>query len=303
MQMIRALGVAWLCLLCSSTALAFDDLNTRLPAKGRLGAFFRDGDSRASVKDGPLLGHGRESVRVLPNGRIRLVRRKTYTRIRDPESGKIVKLPEPWHASSTLLLSPQVRLLKATTRLDFKRSIKKVLVDEDAMDQLERLFEWDEAVTTANRAGDQLTRVRKLRGAEVDRESYEYEPDDVPLEIVGMMLSVAVKNRVDRFDFDLLVPGGSTHGVRSRIHHTSNPAPFAKGYKVPARHRKAGARALAVVEMRLASPIKYLLFPHKFYMVYPTAEPDKLLAFWGGDPEEHMQAFRLEEAAVSAKAP
>ena len=49
---------------------------------------------------------------------------------------------------------------------------------------------------------------------------------------------------------------------------------------------------LAVVDAWLASPIKYLFFPHHFYLVYAAEEPEKLLALWGGDPDEHMQAVR-----------
>jgi hypothetical protein len=68
---------------------------------------------------------------------------------------------------------------------------------------------------------------------------------------------------------------------------------LSEGYPVP-KDRQLAKEQLAVVDMRLASPIKYLFFPHHFYMAFSAAQPSKLMMMWGGDPEATLQAFRVD---------
>jgi hypothetical protein len=277
-------------LLVGSPGAAFDSLFSRLPKGGRFSALFGNSEARARVRDGLLLGTGYERTELLPNSRLRIVRSRTYTRVKNRKTGKLVDLPEPWQIHSTLELSPSLRLIRSDTTLELHRSIDRAL-GYAATDELSELFAWDRALTTASAAGDRLTHSRWQKGRSVDRESYDYPADAIPIEIIATALSIAVRNRVERFDFELLLPGGATHGVRSQIHRTRDLHPFATDYPLPARvFHLAGE--LAVVDAWLASPLKYLFFPHHFYLVYSAEEPEKLLALWGGNPDEHMQAVR-----------
>jgi hypothetical protein len=49
---------------------------------------------------------------------------------------------------------------------------------------------------------------------------------------------------------------------------------------------------LAIVDMRLASPVKKFLFPYHFYMAYAAEDPSRLEMAWGGDPDDPMHAIR-----------
>jgi hypothetical protein len=282
-----ALALVALCLTATAVQ-AHDELWTRLP-KGQAWTRLFDGDdARARVKDGLLLGTGRERSKLLQDGRLRVERSKVYTRVKHPDSGAVVTLEPPWKVRSVLELSPTMRLLKSETWLDFHPQ-----VDEEIRDEFERFFEWDHARSVVTGGGRELTHVLWKGGEQVERERYDYEPDDVPLEIVGLTIALAVQQGIDRFDFDLLLPGGSTHGVRSRVHRVRTARRFAAGYRVPHEHL-TGDGELAVVEMRLSSPVKYLLFPHEFYMVFDAKRPTRLRAMWGGDPDENLQAFRID---------
>ena len=283
-----------LCILAaaSGTARAHDELHEQLPAAGRWSALFGDSRSKAQVKDGLLLGVGHERTELLPNGNLRVFRTKTYHRVKHPETGKVVRLPDRWRVRTSLLLSPALRLIRGKTTLDFHKSVAEAL-GYPFSEELERYFEWDEARVTATRDGRRLTRKLLLRGEVVESETYDYERDDVPLEIIGMLISVAVDQKVDRFDFDLLVPGGATHEVQAETHRVRDASRFTDGYPVPRGALKPSGDK-AVVVMRLSSPVKYLIFPHKFYLVYDATEPSKALGLWGGDPDEHLQAFRAE---------
>jgi hypothetical protein len=280
-------------LLSTATALAFDSLASRLPRNAPLSAILGSGEARAEVKDGPLLGIGHERVTLLDDGRLRVERTRTYTRLRHPETGRLVKLPEPWRMHSRLTVSSGLRLRRAETRLEFHKSADDVLGDYKLSEERASLFERDRIKVVANAAATKLTRTSSLRGEVVERDSYDYPQDAIPIEVIGLSLSAAVDRRIDRFDFDLLLPGGSTHGVRSVVHRTQDASAFADGYGVPKRRLPRG-EDLAVIEMRLSSPVKYMFFPHKFYIVYAASEPRRQLALWGGDPDEHLQAFRLE---------
>jgi hypothetical protein len=83
------------------------------------------------------------------------------------------------------------------------------------------------------------------------------------------------------------------HGVRSTVTLTRDVRKEARGYRVP-KDRQLAKEPLAVVDMRLASPFKYLFFPHHFYMAFSAAQPSKLMMMWGGDPEATLQAFRVD---------
>jgi hypothetical protein len=272
----------------ASAAQAYDELNTRLPDGKAWSQLFEGEDARAQVKDGLLLGTGREQTKLLNDGRLRVERSKVYTRVKHPDSGAVVSLKPPWKVRSVIELSPSLRLRKSETWLDFHPE-----VDEAIRDEFERFFEWDHARTVASADGRELTHVLWKDGKAVEHERYDYEADDVPLEIVGLTVALAVQRGIAHFDFDLLIPGGSTHGVRADVHHVRTARRFAQGYRVPREHL-TGDGELAVVEMRLSSPVKYLLFPHEFYMVFETKRPTRLRAMWGGDPDENLQAFRID---------
>jgi len=271
-------------------AFAFEELLERLPSPGRRSELFAGRVARAQVKDGLLIGKGQEQCEMLGDGRLSVVRTRTYHRAKHPETGRVVALTQPWQVRSTLVLSPALRLIETETRTEFHRSIDKAM-GYPFSEKFEKLFEWDRAHTVASRKGDALTRTLTLGGRTVDRDTYDYARDAIPLEIVGLVLAHAVKNRMPNFDFELLLPGGDTHGIHSRVHRTRDIARFTKGYPV-ALPKTALDGELAVVDMWLASPVKRVFFPHHFYLVYESDDPADVVGLWGGDPDQHLQAVR-----------
>jgi hypothetical protein len=274
----------------ASVAGAFEPLVERLPREARRSDLFANREASAWVQDGFLIGRGHERSEVRADGRLHVARTRTYTRAKHPESGKVVTLPERWHVKSTLELSPALRLIETTTTVRFHRSIDRALAYEFS-EKFDSLFAWERAHTVANARGDELTRTLTLGRKVVERDRYDYPRNAIPLEIVGLAVAHAVKNRVPNFDFELLLPGGDRHGIHSRVHRTRDLKRFAKGYPVPIA-RVGSPGEVAVVDMWLASPIKRVFFPHHFYLVYSSANPADLLALWGGDPDEHLQAFK-----------
>lgn len=272
-------------------ARAHADLYEQLPADGSWAAMFDGTDARARVKDGLLIGLASERAARLPDGNLQVRRDKTYYRVKHPKTGKVVKLPDPWRVHATLVLTPALRLLRARTTVHFPTSIDRAL-DYPFSEELGQYFDWDEARTTASQGGTRLTLTLLKHGAVLRTESYDYEPDDIPIEIIGLALGPAIQRRIDHFDFDLLLPDGSTHGVRADVHRVNQLAPYAKGYPIPKSLLSIGGPK-AVVTMRLSSPLKYLLFPYKFYLVYDADDPADVLALWGGKPDEHLQAFKI----------
>jgi hypothetical protein len=273
----------------AGAARAFESLVARLPHERRSELFARRSAS-ALVKDGYLIGRGQERSDVLPNGRLFVDRTRTYTRVKHPETGKVFALAEPWQVHSTLELSPSLRLIETTTDVRFHRSVDRAM-GYAFSEKFESLFKWDRAHTVANARGDTLTRTLTRAGKVVERDTYRYPNDAIPLEIVGLVLAHAVKNRVATFDYELLLPGGDRHGIASRVHRTRDLKRFAKGYPVPSSRMQASGE-VAIVDMWLASPIKRVFFPHHFYLVYSSENPADLLGLWGGDPDEHLQAFK-----------
>ena len=81
--------------------------------------------------------------------------------------------------------------------------------------------------------------------------------------------------------------------MRAETHRTRDLARYAKGYRVP-KSRLTPSEPTALVDMRLASPVKHLFFPHHFFMTFSVREPWKLTLLWGGDPDENLQAFRVD---------
>lgn len=286
----------WLALaLCTlaSPSRAYDSLFERIAGDATLARLFPDYDARAEVQDGFLIGTGTERVRRLPNGQLRIERTRHYTAVRDTDNGRIASLPEPWDARAVLLVTPSLRLIMADTMLAFKRSGDGVFPDEKLSKRHDWLFKVDHTTLRATADGKRLTYATYSGNKRVGGETYDYPPDSMPLEIVALLLSIAVQRQLDTFDFDLVVPGGSTHGVRAQTHRTRDVRRFAQGYRIPKAHLTTN-ETLAVVDMRLASPIKYVFFPHHFYMAFSAREPWKLTMMWGGDPDENLQAFRTE---------
>jgi hypothetical protein len=279
--------------LASGVAAAYDSWFERVRVDGTLARSFPASVSHAEVSDGFLLGTGTEVVRTQPNGSLQIERTRVYTRVRDTETGHVSTFPEPWRARSVVTVSPTLRLLSEDTQLFFERSGDGVFAGSKLSERHAWLFDVDRTRVTAAADGRRLTLESFKGGKRVESDTYDYPRDAVPLELVGMFVSIAVERRLDKFDFELLVPGGSTHGVRAETHRTRDLTRFAKGYRVP-KSRLTPSELLAVVDMRLASPVKYLFFPHHFYMAFSVREPWKLAMLWGGDPDENLQAFRLD---------
>jgi hypothetical protein len=285
------LGLAWL--VASGIAAAYDSWFARIRADGTLARLFPASVSRAEVSDGFLLGTGSEIIRPLPGGGLRIERTREYVRVRDTKTRRIAKFPEPWRATSSLTVSPSLRLIAADTQLFFKRSGDTVFPGSRLSERHEWLFDVDRTRITATHDGRRLISESYRGGKRVKSDSYDYPTDAIPIELVGMFLSVAVDRHLDKFDFELLLPGGSTHGVRAETHRTRDLGSFAKGYDVP-KSRLIASEPLAVVDLHLASPVKHLFFPHHFYMAFSIREPWKLSMLWGGDPDENLQAFRID---------
>lgn len=287
----RLLALAAALCALPAFAYAFESLFVRVRLDPSLAALFPDSEARADVQDGFLIGEGSERIRHLPDGRILIERKRHYTSVRRTDTHAVARLPEPWSASASVLVDASLRLIEADTRYDFKRTGDAAFADYRFSEKHAWLFENDRSVVRAIDRGRRL-QLQELKQGKVHKQSvYDYPPNSAPLELIGLYLSVAVARGIDSFDFDLLVPGGDTHGVRSQVTRTREVARFARGYKVPGERLKT-AEPLAVVDMRLASPIKYLFFPHHFFMAYSVDHPDRLMMMWGGDPDSNLQAFR-----------
>ncbi|MDD9967829.1 MAG: hypothetical protein OXR73_16455 [Myxococcales bacterium] len=282
-----------LVLLWAGAAFAYDSLFVQLRTQNGLSKLFPSGKSRARIEDGPLLGFGTERTIVLPDGRLRIDQNRVYNKLRNPETGRVAELPEKWKMTVRLVLSPTLRLLEADTRARFHKSADKIFEDYHISEEQEDLFEVDHYRVVADRSGKHLTTTSYLRGKQTKSDTYDYPADSIPIEIAGYGLAAAIDRKVERFNFDLLLPDGSTHGIRAVVHRTRDLSRFAKGYPIPG-HQLRRPKQVAVVEMRLDSPIKYMLFPHRFYFIYAAADPGRLLALWGGEPGDHMSAFRVE---------
>ena len=290
----RSVLTAVLCALALALpagALAFDDLFRHVGAGTHLAELFKDSDSYAEVRQGVMLGTGHETWTRLPNGGLRIERSWRYTRARHPEDGTIRNVPVPWEAYGSLEVSPSLRLVRSNTRLKFNKSADHILKDFVISDEYSRLFEWDHASTVASKDGRELTRTTWLGKEVIDEDTYDYEPDAIPLELAGFYLSVAVHKKVDKFDFELLLPGGSQHGVRVEVHHTRDTQKYASEYRLSKRYLEPQTD-LSIVDMRLASPLKKFLFPYHFYMAYAAEDASRIEMAWGGDPDDPMQAIR-----------
>ena len=280
----------WLALLAlavPASVAAHDALLRQLPHDGDFTAMFTAAVAHARVQDGLLIGDGREETQRLPDGRLRLLRFKTYRYARRPDTDKLVPLSPPWRIRSEVELDSRLRLVRDHTQLDLHP-----VPDEAIARHFAPLFALTESLTQANAAGTQLTRVTHNNGRVVERQRYPYPRDAVPIEIVGAVVAFAVAQGIDRFEFDVLLPGGATHGVEADVHHVHSVAAFVEDYAVPvAQVDRQGP--LAVVDLRLSSPFKYLFYPHHVYMAYDARDPSRLIALWGGDPDENLQAFRV----------
>jgi hypothetical protein len=272
---------------------AFDSLFKRLDRSTSLAGALPDSESHAEVEEGFLLGVGMERLTHLPDGTLRLERTRKYTRIRNPDTGKLANLPEPWEVYASLIVQPSLRMVLADTRLSFKRSGDTVFPDYKFSEHEAWLFDHDHSVTRASPNGQRMTHQEFNHGKLGKSETYDYPSQSVPVELIGLLLSAAVQRNIDKFDFQLLVPDGSTHGVSAQTHRTRDVRPYAKGYRIPPRHLVA-SEPLAVVDLRLSSPIKYLFYPHHFYLAFSVREPWKLMMLWGGDPDKNLQAFRSD---------
>jgi hypothetical protein len=279
--------------VCASRVYAFDSWFERIRPDRTLSRGFPASETRAEVNDGFLLGTGSEIIRSLPDGRLRVERTRIYTRVRDTESGRIATFPEAWRVDSVLTVLPSLRLVAADTRMSFKRSGDTVFKGSRLSERHEWLFEVDRTRLIATPDGRRLSFERFKGTKRVESETYDYPTNAIPIELVNMFVSVAVQRNLDNFDFEMLLPGGTTHGVRAQTHRTRDLRRFAEGYRV-AKSRLVVDEPLAVVDMHLASPLKYVFFPHHFFLAFSTREPWKLNLIWGGDPDENLQAYRID---------
>jgi len=284
-------------LALTSSALAFDSLFRHVGAEAPLAELFKDSDAYAEVQHGVMLGTGRETWTRLANGGLRIERAWRYTRARHPERGTVHALPDPWEARGSLEITKNLRLVRSDTTLKFHKSADRALEDFVISEEYDRLFEWNRASTVASKDGKSLTRITRLGGEIVDEDTYDYEPEAIPLELASFYLSVAVHKKIDRFDFELLVPGGGQHGVRVEVHRTRDTRRYAKEYRLSKRYLDPQID-LAIVDMRLASPVKKILFPYHFYMAYAAEDPTRLEMAWGGDPDDPMHAIRSSGPVV-----
>jgi hypothetical protein len=265
-----------------------------MKADASLAKIFPEGVSRADIQEGMLIGVGSERLKHLPDGRLSIVRKRHYTAVRRLDTKEVAQLPEPWEATTTLLLEPNLRLVQADTRMSFKQEVGDALFADYKLSKEQNwLFEADHSVLKAVENGRKLQMQRFLRGKGVKQSTIDYPPDAAPLDTIGLYLSAAVARGIDQFDFQLLVPGDGTHGIRAQVHRTRDLSRFAEGYRLP-KSRLRTEETLAVLDLRLASPIKYVFYPHHFFMAYSLAHPDQLLMMWGGDADSSMQAFRKQ---------
>jgi len=281
---------AW---LGTSQAHALRSLFDVLPPDTKLAALLPESEMRANLQDGVLLGTGAERLRRSPDGNLRIERARHYTHVRHPKTGRTVSLPEPWDVVAIVIVTPAMRLVSCDTRFIFKRAADNVLGDYKLSDHHTWLFEKDRSLLRASRDGKSLIRDDYLGTKLIKSERSDYPPKALPVELLCLFMGVAVQRRVDEFAFELIIPGGSRHGVRAQVHHTRDLRRFAKGYPVPVK-RQVSQETLAIVDIRLSSPFKSLFFPHHFYIAYADAEPSTPTMVWGGDPAETMQAFRLD---------
>jgi hypothetical protein len=256
-----------------------------------LASFVPEGRARAEVKDGFLIGHATEQIKHRQDGGLSIVRERRYRRVKHPDTGKVYELPEPFRAHAKLEISSNVRLIRAETRARFSRSVDAVLGKDVLSDAAPRLFEIDRVTLVALADGKQLERRAYLGKQEVEHDRFDYDSDAVPIEVLALFVAAQLQAKKKRFDLDLLV-GDSSHGVSAEVTHTSDLRRFAKGYPVP-RSRLRPEREVAVVDLWLSSPVKYLFFPHHFYVVAEASNPAQLLMFWGGDPDEPLHTLRL----------
>lgn len=291
MRRPATLAMLALCLIASPSR-AYESIFERIGNDSKLSRIFPESDARAEVQEGFLIGTGTETVRHLPDGRLRIERTRNYTRVRDTDTGRIATLPEPWKGRSVLTVAPNLRLLAADTWIQLKRSGDGVLGGEKLSERYDWVFKVDRISLRATPDGKQLTHQVFLGSKQVSSETYDYPRDSVPLELIGLLLTVAVQRQLDAFDFDLVV-GDDIHGVRAQTHRTRDLRKYAQGYRLP-KARLVQDEPVAVVDMRLASPIKYVFFPHHFYMAFSVKEPWKLNLLWGGDPDENLQAVRID---------
>src|ERR1700761_4241403 len=106
----------------TSEGHAFSSLFERVRQDATLSAGLPEGDAHAQVEEGILIGTGSERLSREADGTLRIVRGRNYTKLRHPETGKVVDLPEPWTATAVVWVKPSLRLISADTRYDFKRS-------------------------------------------------------------------------------------------------------------------------------------------------------------------------------------
>lgn len=296
MSPLSAARVSYFVGLCMcvvpAVAAAYDSLFARMKADASLAKIFPDGVAQADIQEGLLIGTGTEQLKHLPDGRLSVIRKRHYTAVRRPDTKQVAQLPKPWEATTTLVLEPSLRLVHADTRVSFDKEAGDALFPSYKLSEEHKwLFESDHAVLKAVDGGRKLQLQRFLRGKGVKQQTVDYPADSAPLDIIGLYLSAAVARGIDRFDFQLLVPGDGTHGIRAQVHRTRDVSKFAEGYRLP-KTRLRAEEPLAVLDLRLASPIKYLFYPHHFFMAFSVARPDQLMMMWGGDADSNLQAFR-----------
>jgi hypothetical protein len=292
----RRLHILFACSVCFAPTLAaaYDSLFARVKADASLAQIFPDGTARADLQDGMLIGSGSEQIKHMPDGRLTLTRKRHYTSVRRLDTKQVAQLPQPWEANSNIVLEPSLRLVQADTRFVFNQEAGDAIFPGYKLSEEQKwLFEADHSVLKAVDKGQKLQMQLFRSGKLVKQKTIDYPPDSAPIDTIGLYLSVAVARGVDNFDFQLLVPGDGSHGIRAQIHRTRDVTRFAEGYGVP-KARLHTLEPVAMLDMRLASPIKYLFYPHHFFMAYSVAHPEQLMMMWGGDAGSSLQAFRRE---------
>jgi hypothetical protein len=283
-----------LCLGITPLGHAFDSLFKRMPQDQTWASVLGEYESRAQVEDDFMIGVGTEHVHKLPDGKLSVERKVVYTHVRRNDTKAVAQLPEPWTATGKFLLEPNLRIVRGETKLQMARSGDTVFRDYKLSEHHDWLYKFDQTVLRSYANGRRLQLQEFRAGKVTDTKNYDYPPNSAPLEVIGLYIAVAVQRGLEQFDFDLVAPGGDVHGIRTNVVRTRDVSRFSEGYSVP-KDKLQAKEPLAVVDMRLASPIKYLFFPHHFYMAFSAREPTKLMMVWGGDPSAQLQAYRIGE--------
>lgn len=294
MGVIARFAVLLTLVFAAGTARAEGPLSAQLPKKTNLAKLIGEHSGKALVKDALLYGSVSAKTTLLKSGGLRLVKKKVYDRVQHPETGKIYKLKDKWTVDYKWEVNSRLRIVSGIVRKKMYRSIEKTLGGFPFFEEYSKYLDWDEWRTTSNKNQTVLSTQKVLGGKVTDSESFEYEPNAVPIPVLELALAAAARHGLTSFDLDVLLPDGSAHGLDVTARSSKNLASVNGEYPFPASVRKMLKldHPATVFEIRLSSPVKRLFYPHRFYLAYAKSSRN-FLGFWGGKPGvvEYRYAF------------